>query len=545
MRARFPRWLGESSPRRLMSFSRPLLLNLAFTLASASVFPLVSCASWDETRAEIVDPLNQLVHQDYPRALGAQDSERVAELFADDWADWARADAIQLIEPFSRIDRARCVIHDAESPDSQGAVETLCYLRLDGVRDGERFTWEQERTITAAPFPEGWRITSVELGPVVEAETDTVFREDAQGRGLIAASHSRGMPDRSGTLQPYLGSSGVAVGDVDGDDRDDLLLISGDSLRLFRNTGWTFEDVTSESGIFTPESGECRCAYFADVDNDGDQDLYVGILDGHDLLFENEGGGHFRSIPEAESGLRSLGHTAGACFADFDRDGILDLVVVNGNNMYEHEPDPPYNARNGNPDLYFRGLGDLRFEERTEEAGLGETGWGLACAVSDYDRDGDVDLFVANDVGKDLLYENNGRGVFEEVSDDVGIEFHGSSMSADFGDVNGDGWPDLYTSGMASNSRWLIKQPGFPIPAPFPIDFFFANYIRSIMWEMFHGNRLYLNQGDGTFEEVSSETNSYWLGWAWSAVFLDYDNDGHLDIYGVNGFHTGEDPEDC
>jgi hypothetical protein len=65
------------------------------------------------------------------------------------------------------------------------------------------------------------------------------------------------------------------------------------------------------------------------------------------------------------------------------------------------------------------------------------------------------------------------------------------------------------------------------------------------MWSMFHGNRLYLNNRDGTFREVSTETRSYWLGWAWSAVFLDYDNDGHLDIYAANGFWTGADPTDC
>ena len=77
------------------------------------------------------------------------------------------------------------------------------------------------------------------------------------------------------------------------------------------------------------------------------------------------------------------------------------------------------------------------------------------------------------------------------------------------------------------------------------MDLLFSRIILRTMWEMFHGNRLYLNQGDGTFTDVSSETRTYWLGWAWSSVFLDYNNDGQQDIYAVNGFWSGEDPQDC
>jgi hypothetical protein len=266
---------------------------------------------------------------------------------------------------------------------------------------------------------------------------------------------------------------------------------------------------------------------------------------GPNRLFRNRGDGRFEDVSRRAGVEGGTQWSTGAAWGDFDRDGDLDLVIVNGNNMGQVAPEPPYAAENGHSNQFFRNDGKGRFSAATEAVGLGNSGWGLACAVSDYDRDGDLDLFIANDVGLDVLYRNRGDGTFEDVSAAAGMVFHGSSMSADFADVNGDGWPDLYVAGMASNSRWILNQPGFPKPVSWPIGLLFADFIHRIMWEMFHGNRLYLNRGDGSFDEVSSETDCYWLGWAWSAVFLDYDNDARLDIYGVNGFYTGEQSHDC
>ena len=521
-------------------------LNSIRIISGVSVLlALSACASWEDTRRDVVEPFNRLVHFDYPAALKTRNSTRVAALFAPELRPWAEQDSRELTGPFMSIDRARCVIHNASAPDSSGAVRSECVLRLDGTSLSEPFTWEQERVITARPIDGEWRITSVEVGRTVEVARETTFTDQTEERGLHALNHSRGMPDRSGVKRTYLGGSGVAVGDIDNDDLEDLLLVSGDRLRLFHNTDGTFSDESGHRGIATPEMGECRCAYFADIDNDGDKDLFVGMLDHKNLLLLNDGNGQFEPVPESVSGLTSTGHTSSACFGDFDSDGDLDLFVVNGQNMYVTDPEPVIAAKNGNADQFFLNNGDGTFVESTAGSGLGDTGWGLACATSDFDRDGDLDLFVANDVGPDILYRNRGDGSFEDVSESAGIVFRGSSMSADFGDVNGDGWPDLYVSGMASNSRWVLNQPGFPLPVNFLIKLLFAGRVRELMWEMFHGNRLYSNRGDGTFDEVSEATHSYWLGWAWSSVFLDYDNDSHLDIYGVNGFWTGEDAEDC
>lgn len=514
-------------------------------LAVLAALMSASCTSWEVTKREVVTPVNQLVHRDYPAAFKRQDVEAVVSYYSPELRDWGQADAREILERFDRVDRSRCVIHNASAPDSEGTLRAECVLRVDGERDGQRRTWEQERVITARADGGRWEISGVEMGRTIDVSAETTFREEARERGLIAANRSRGVPTLSGGKAPDLASSGLALGDVDGDGQDDVLLVSGDRLRLFQNRGGHFEDVTEASGIVTPPEGECRCGYFGDIDNDGDADLFVGMVGHENLLFENLGGGRFREVPQAASGLLSTGHTVSACFADFDVDGDLDLYVVSGNDIRVTLHDDPRDATNGKPNLYFVNDGRGRFQEATEAAGLEDTHWGLACAVSDYDRDGDLDLFVANDVGLDQLYRNRGDGTFEDVADEVGLGYNGSSMSAAFGDVNGDGWPDLYATGMASNSRWLLHQPAFPLPTPWIVTTLFRGFVIEAMWEMFHGNRLYLNQGDGTFADVSIPTDTYWTGWALTGVLFDYDNDTHTDLYTANGFWTGEKDYDC
>lgn len=506
---------------------------------------LSACTSWEVTKQEVVTPYNRLVHFDYPAAFRGADVEAVVACYGPDLEGWGRADAESVLSGFDRVDRARCVIHDARAPDDDGILEADCVLRIDGVVDGVPRTFEQERVVRGALVDGAWKIVGVDAGRTMDVGGRPRFREEAAERGLVAMNRSRGIPALDGSLVPDLSSSGLALGDVDVDGLDDVLLVSGDRLRLFHNLGGEFDEITEAAGLETPATGECRCAYFGDVDGDGDPDLFVGLVGAQDVLFENLGDGRFRELAPEQSGIETAGYTTGACLADFDRDGDLDLFVISGNEVRHTTHNDPRDATNGNPNLYFENDGHGRFTEATEAAGLQDTRWALACATSDYDRDGDVDLFVANDVGLDLLYRNRGDGTFENVAEESGLGFYGSSMSAAFGDVNGDGWPDLYATGMASNSRWLLNQPGFPLPTPWIVTTLFRPFVIEGMWEMFHGNRLYLNQGDGSFAEVSIPTRSYWCGWALSGVFLDYDNDTHLDVYVANGFWTGEKDYDC
>ena len=137
-----------------------------------------------------------------------------------------------------------------------------------------------------------------------------------------------------------------------------------------------------------------------------------------------------------------------------------------------------------------------------------------------------------------------GDATFEEVTLPAGIRHRGTGMGVAFGDVDGNGHPDVFVSGMASNSAWMIDLPRFPAPAPWPFSVLLRGRILSMMKEMLHGNRFYLNRGDGSFAEVSAESGTRNSGWAFGGLFLDYDNDGQLDIYVLDGLLSGEDEDD-
>ncbi len=487
------------------------------------------CASsWEQSRADYVDPVNQRIHRRYPRELAAS-----------------------CPAPFAKVEHCECVIIHATPPDEDGMVRTDCQLRIDGVdRDGVRRTHEERRIIDVRRDASGeWQVVREETvgPPSVVVAREPAFAEESEARGIAYRHRSRGVIDRHGEPQKYYAGSGLGVGDVDGDGHDDVLLVGGGELRLFRNTGdgkGCFVDETKARGLGAPLAGEGRMAVFADYDEDGDQDLFVAVLDTENLLFRNDGKGRFAPVPESASGLRSTGETVGACFADFDSDGDLDLFILNGGNLLRHDPEPMYNAKNAAPKQLYLNRGDGTFEDASERSGIEDCGWSLACTTSDYDKDGDQDLFIANDFGYSCLYRNRGDATFEEVTEEAGLQYRAAAMSCHFGDGDGDGDQDLYIAGMGSNSAWIVDQTSFPVPAPFPIGTLFPKQVLAVFKEMLHGNRYYRNEGDGTFTEVSLATGTARAGWCWSSAFLDYDNDGLLDIYVTNGFISGEDKED-
>jgi len=185
-----------------------------------------------------------------------------------------------------------------------------------------------------------------------------------------------------------------------------------------------------------------------------------------------------------------------------------------------------------------------RDRDATKLSGTGHPAWALAVSASDYDLDGDVDIFVGNDVGWNVLLRNRGDATFEKVTVDAGIVYRGTSMSASWGDVNGDGYPDLFVAAMDSNSSWMLDQPAFPSPAPWILNLFLRWHVLDILGEMLYGNRLYLSNGDGTFREEAGPRGVRQNGWAWSSLLVDFDNDADLDVYSVNGFISGEREDD-
>jgi hypothetical protein len=278
---------------------------------------------------------------------------------------------------------------------------------------------------------------------------------------------------------------GVVVFDYDGDGDDDLFFVDGAPLpgyegepprsRLLRNDGGRFVDVTVRALPRIDCYGSGATA--ADVDSDGDRDLYVTCF-GPNLLLRNEGEGTFVDVT-AQAGADEPRWSASAAFADTDRDGDLDLYVANyvdftlesakdcreprtGLVMYCH----PESYR-GEPDVFYRNLGDGRFEDATTAAGLDgdAAGAGLGVLFTDVDGDGWIDLYVANDTQPNYLYVNRGDGTFEDRSflSGTAVNERGdpeAGMGVDAGDVDGDGLLDLVVTNFERETNALYRNLG-------------------------------------------------------------------------------------
>lgn len=324
--------------------------------------------------------------------------------------------------------------------------------------------------------------------------------------------------------------SGVAVFDYDNDGRLDIFFANGAPLqdptakgtipkkdgpkywnRLFHQKGdGTFEDVTQKAGL--AGVGYSTGVAAGDYDNDGFEDLFVAGY-GAATLYHNNGNGTFSDVT-ASAGVAGSGWMTSAAWVDYDNDGRLDLIVARymqwdfddifcghreqGFRSYCH-PDlfKPESA------LLFHNDGNGRFSEVSRSAGIDKPGKGLGIAIADYDHDGWMDIFLANDSMPEFLFHNRGNGTFEEVALPSGAALDGNGtsfagMGVDFEDYNNDGWADLVITDLA-NQRYA----------------------------------LYTNARDGTFDYATTTSGLGAISIShsgWGARFLDYDNDGWKDL---------------
>ena len=340
-----------------------------------------------------------------------------------------------------------------------------------------------------------------------------------------------GSPTKDHILES--GGNGLALLDYDGDGRLDIYLVTAAELTpkreriahrnaLYRNLGgWKFEDVSKTAGVDGASWGNGACA--GDADGDGHLDLYVTNW-GPNFLYRNRGDGTFEDIAAA-SGVAAGGWSTGCAFFDADADGDLDLYVAryvettwesvvraertllwrNGPRIMVGPAGLP-----GEADLFFENLGQGRFREAAAEHGLSDPAraYGFGVVATDYDDDGFVDLFVANDSNPNFLYRNLGNGRFESAALAAGVAVNEegraqAGMGVDAGDVDGDGRMDFVLTAFAHDR-----------------------------------NTVYRNVDGRQFEDAAASLGlaaATYRRMGWGTSFLDADLDGRLDLFFANG----------
>lgn len=423
-------------------------------------------------------------------------------------------------------DRATTEVrYEARGQADSGRVQQTALWRVD-------WTWPAD--------PELPRVTRLELLEFEEHRRDSLLLVDRTelvlGPQDVQLAHGgeywHGRVDGLG--EPNLmGHQGIALGDVNGDGFEDLYVATGTGLpnRLYvRVADGTATDTAEVAGVAWLD--DTKGVLFADMDNDGDQDLLCAI--GPTIVLGvNDGSGKF-------GGFVSMRAPTSAAFysltvADFDLDGDLDIY---GARYVALEygvsvPVPFHDARNGPSNHLMRNDGENRFTDVTPEAGLNVNNdrFSLIGAWGDYDDDGDPDLYVTNDFGRNNLYRNDG-GIFVDVAEQLGVEDQAAGMGASWSDYDRDGDLDLYVTNMFSAAgRRVAFQSRFQEEV--------SDDGRRRIQQHALGNTLYANDGAGGFEDVSDVAGVRMGRWGWGARFVDLNNDGYDDIVVPNGFLTG------
>ena len=340
----------------------------------------------------------------------------------------------------------------------------------------------------------------------------------------------------------YDHGNGIAVADVDGDGLDDLYFVTQVGANgLWRNLGGgRFEDVTAAAGVGVAERIGVT-ASFADIDNDGDPDLYVTTVRGGNVLFENDGAGTFRDITAA-AGLGYVGHSSGAVFFDYDRDGRLDLFLTNvgvyttdaiGGDGYRYYVGFEEDAFRGHlfPErtersLLFRNQGGNRFADVSEATGLVDRRWSGDASPLDVNGDGWTDLYVLNMQGDDEYYENLGGTRFAARGSEVFPRTSWGAMGVAVLDFNNDGRLDIYVTDMHSDMSQEVGPADEKRKAVMIWDPEMVGDGSTSLW----GNAFFLNLGSGRFREVSDEigAENYW---PWGPSAGDLNADGYEDLF--------------
>ena len=373
---------------------------------------------------------------------------------------------------------------------------------------------------------------------------DFQFSDKLKESGITFTYHAVDDVTKHMRMGHYDHGSAVAVADVDGDGLYDIYFanqVGGNE--LWKNLGHgRFQNITDQAGVGLAGRVSVGAA-FADIDNDGDQDLFVTTVRGGNVLFENDGHGHFTDITK-EAGLGLVAHSSGAFFFDFDNDGLVDLLVCNvGKYTTDAKgPDGEYegipNAFSGHlfPDRYeypvlYKNMGHNRFKDVTREVGLAPHGWCGDASFADLNRDGWPDIFFLNMQGRSHYYENHEGKTFSEKTQQYFPKTSWGAMGLKFFDFDNDGLMDLLVVDMHSD---MSQEPGPENEKLKSTITWSDSYIQGTKSDYIWGNALYHNLGNGKFEEISDRmgVETYW---PWGPSVGDLNADGWQDIFIASG----------
>jgi enediyne biosynthesis protein E4 len=413
--------------------------------------------------------------------------------------------------------------------------------------------------------------------------TDDFFQEVGKEIGIDFV-HSIGDKELSNIVESS--GAGAAFLDYDQDGFIDLYVCNGTWMKavntdekpkitptnhLYRNMGnGTFEDVTKKAGVGGPFY--CMGVTVGDYNNDGFPDMYVSNY-GTNVLYKNNGNGSFTDVTNrAKVGGKPTDFNTGAAWLDYDNDGFLDLYVgkylnFDPNYKYYYAPDgfPGPMAYDAQPDILYHNNGDGTFDDVSKKMGITDfDGRAMGVGAADYDDDGFVDIYVANDHTMNYLWHNNGGKSFTDMGTPSGTAFGQSgesavSMSVDFADFLHNGQMDMFISDdkycrlYENKGNGIFVDQSYPSGIAMPAGQFvgwsssFIDYNNDGLVDLYKTNgalkhlygqedQLFENTGEGKFKDVSTESGKYFMVKlvGRGACFGDYDNDGDIDGYVVN-----------
>ncbi len=322
---------------------------------------------------------------------------------------------------------------------------------------------------------------------------------------------------------------GVAVGDINSDGLPDIYL-GGTQIpnKLYLNKGrMKFEDISEKAGV-SRAAGITNGISMADVDGDGDLDMYVCKFNYPNILYINNGNNTF-SDRASEFNLAVTGTSLQALFFDYDNDGDLDMYLVMNGPLRNEFRKP------GDSDKLFRNNGNSTFTDVSDSAGIRDIGYGLSVSAGDLNGDGWIDLYITNDFEvRDILYYNNRNGTFRNATKDALSNTSLFGMGSDIADFNNDGLPDIAAMDMfpPNHKRKMTQLLSM------------SNYSSNLDSMQLMRNTLQLNRGNGTFSDICYVSGVAETDWSWACLFVDLDNDGFKDFYITNGIKRDMDDQD-